>query len=205
MGLAAMAEIERGWSGPATIAQLRRHLADPFSRNAYPLLLNTGLSGLLGVGFWFFAARYYTDPDVGRGSALISTMTFLSGIVAINLTGTLSRFVPQTGQRTGRMVLLCYALSCLAAAALTAGFLLAGGYWGPSFELLRDPITALWFLAAVVLANIFTVQDGVLVGLRGSVLVLAENTFFGILKIVLLVFFAAVSRVTGCSCPGLPR
>jgi O-antigen/teichoic acid export membrane protein len=186
-----MAEIERGWSGRATIAQLRQHLADPFSRNAYPLLLNTGLSGLLGVGFWFFAARYYTDPDVGRGSALISTMTFLSGIVAINLTGTLSRFVPQTGQRTGRLVLLCYALSCLAAAALTAGFLLTAGYWGPSFELLRDPITALWFLAAVVLANIFTVQDGVLVGLRGSVWVLAENTFFGILKIVLLVFFAA--------------
>lgn len=177
-------------SGQASITQLRRHLADPFSRNAYPLLLNTALTGLLGVGFWFFAARYYTDPDVGRGSALISTMTLLSGIVAINLIGTLSRFVPQAGQRTGRLVLLCYALSCLAAAVLTAGFLLTAGYWGPSFELLRDPITALWFLVAVVLANIFTVQDGVLVGLRGSIWVLVENTLFGILKIILLVLFA---------------
>jgi hypothetical protein len=178
-------------SGRASIAQLRRHLADPFSRNAYPLLLNTALTGLLGAAFWFFATRYYTDPDVGRGSALISTMTFLSGIVAINLTGTLSRFVPQAGRRTGRLVLLCYALSCLAAAVLTAGFLLTAGYWGPSFELLRDPVRALWFLAAVVLANIFTVQDGVLVGLRGSVWVLTENTLFGILKIVFLMLFAA--------------
>ncbi|MGH3965016.1 MAG: lipopolysaccharide biosynthesis protein [Pseudonocardiaceae bacterium] len=172
------------------LRQLRSHLAEPFSRNAYALLLNTGLTGLLGIVFWLLAARYYTDADVGRGSALISTMTLLSGVVAINLTGTLSRFIPQTGRRTSRLVLYSYGFSSIVVAALTAGFLLTLGYWGPSFDLLRDPVTALWFVAAAVAASVFTVQDGVLVGLRSSVWVPVENALFGFAKIILLVLFA---------------
>jgi ABC-type sugar transport system permease subunit len=139
---------------PVMIQQLRRHLAEPFSRNAYALIINTGLTGLLGIGFWLLASQHYTDPDVGRGSTLISTMALLSGVVAINLTGTLSRFIPQTGLRTGKLVLLLYLLSSLAVAALTGGFLLTLRYWGPSFDLLRNPTTALWFIAAVVIMSI---------------------------------------------------
>lgn len=169
---------------------LRGQLAEPFSRNAYALMLNTGLTGILGIGFWVLAAQYYPDPDVGRGSALISTMTLLSGVVAINLTGTLSRFIPQTGRRTSQIVLLSYALSSLTVAALTTGFLLTREFWGPTFDLLRDPATALWFVAVVVTASVFTIQDGVLVGLRSSVWVPVENTLFGIAKIILLVLFA---------------
>lgn len=172
------------------IQRLRVHLAEPFSRNAYALILNTGLTGLLGIGFWLLASQHYTDPDIGRGSTLISTMALLSGVVAVNLTGTLSRFIPQTGQHTGKLVLFSYLLSSLAVAALTGGFLLTLRYWGPSFDLLRDPATALWFFAAVVLTNIFTVQDGILVGLRRSVWVPVKNTLFGIIKLVLLVYLA---------------
>lgn len=172
------------------IQRLRGHLAEPFSRNAYALILNTGLTGLLGIGFWLLASQRYTDPDIGRGSILISTMALLSGVVAINLTGTLSRFIPQTGQHTGKLVLFSYLLSSVAVAALTGGFLLTLRYWGPSFDLLRDPATALWFFAAVVLTNIFTIQDGILVGLRRSVWVPVKNTLFGIIKLILLVFLA---------------
>src|SRR4051794_34525093 len=86
-------------SGPSSAsARLRDHLAEPFSRNAYALILNTGVTGALGVVFWFLAARYYSDADVGRGSALISAMTLLASIVGINLTGTLSHFLPRAGR-----------------------------------------------------------------------------------------------------------
>lgn len=153
-------------------------------------MLNTGLTGLLGVIYWLLAARNYDDPDVGRGSAVLSAMMLLSGLVAVNITGTLSRFIPQTGRRIGRLVLCVYAISSVAVVALTAGFLLTLGYWGPSFALLRDPTTALWFVVAVVAAGIFTMQDGVLIGLRSSVWVPVENALFGIAKIVLLVLLA---------------
>lgn len=170
---------------------LRSHIADPFARNAYPLILNTALTGVLGIGFWWLAPRYYSDADVGRGSALISVMTLLSGAVAINLTGTLSRFIPRAGRRTGRLVGGVYLLSSVVVAVLSAGFLLTLGRWGPTFDLLRDPTMALYFVPVVVVAGIFTLQDSVLTALRSSVWVPVENTCFGILKIVLLVLMAA--------------
>ena len=171
--------------------RLRRHLSDPFFRNGYALIVNTGLTGALGLVFWAIAARTYTDPDVGRGSALISAMTLLSGIVAINLAGTLSRFIPEIGRRTSRFVLTVYGLSSVAVLGLAVGFLLSLARWGPSFELLRDPTTALWFVGAVVAAGIFTIQDGVLVGLRSASWVALENVLFGIAKIFLLVVLVA--------------
>ncbi|WP_214365539.1 lipopolysaccharide biosynthesis protein [Pseudonocardia sp. H11422] len=179
-----------GEGRPRRVAQLRSHLAQPFFRNAYALIVNTGVSGLLGIAFWAIAARHYSDPDVGRGSALISAMTLLSGIVAINLTGTLSRFIPESGRRTRPLVLCAYAVSSAVVLVLTVGFLLTLDSWGPSFELLRDPTTAVWFILAVVAAGLFTVQDGVLVGLRSSVWVPVENTVFGVAKIALLVALA---------------
>lgn len=193
-----MTDIDHGTRpdlGPATAdprarERLRGHLADPFFRNAYALIVNTGLTGLLGVAFWAIAARTYSDPDVGRASALISAMTVLSGVVAINLTGTLSRFIPESGRRTRALVVWAYALSSAAVLVLAAGFLLTLDRWGPSFDLLRDPSTAAWFLVLVVAAGAFTVQDGVLIGLRASVWVPVENVLFGIAKIVLLVVLA---------------
>ena len=72
---------------------------DPFFRNAYALIANTGLTGALGSSSGPRRPHLH-DPDVGRGSALISAMTLLSGIVAINLAGTLGRFIPESGERT---------------------------------------------------------------------------------------------------------
>ncbi|EME99511.1 hypothetical protein H340_15786, partial [Streptomyces mobaraensis NBRC 13819 = DSM 40847] len=40
----------------------------PLFRNAFALMLNTGISAVLGVGFWLVAARYYSEDAVGRGS-----------------------------------------------------------------------------------------------------------------------------------------
>ena len=51
----------------------------PLFRNAYALMLNTGISGVLGLGFWLVAARYYTEAAVGQGSAAIAAMKLLAG------------------------------------------------------------------------------------------------------------------------------
>ena len=170
---------------------LRGQLADPFSRNAYALVLNTGLTGLLGVAYWWLAPHYYSDADVGRGSALISVMTLLSGAVAINLTGTLNRFIPRSGRHTARLVGGVYLLSSVVVLALGGGFLLTLGRWGATFAPLREPVMALCFASAVVIAGIFTMEDAVLTGLRSSVWVPVGNTCFGVIKIVFLVLLAS--------------
>lgn len=171
-------------------ARLRNHLNEPYFRNAYALMLNTGLNGLLGVVYWLLAARNYDASQVGRGSALISAMVLLSGVLAVNIRGTLTWLIPQAGRWTGRLVLYAYALSSVIVVPLTVGFLLTRGYWGPAFDPLGDSGTASLFVVAAVACGIFAMQDGVLIGLRNSVWVPLENAIFGVAKIVLLVLLA---------------
>lgn len=162
-----------------------------FLRNAYALVLNTGISGSLGLVYWILAARDYDDSDVGRGSAAISALMLLTGLVSVNFAGTLNRFIPRTGRRTVAVVAFVYLVTSLVVAVLAVALLvvlhLVGG---PAFELLRDPQVRIWFVVAAVAASIVTVQDSVLTGLRSAVWVPVWNAAFAVAKIVLLVLLA---------------
>jgi len=162
----------------------------PFFRNAYALVLNSGISGALGLVFWFLAARHYDDPDVGRGSAALSVLMLLSGLVSVNAAGTLNRFIPKAGRHTFAVVAWAYLLTSAVIAVLAVAFLATLDWWGPNFDLLRAPHTRLWFVAAAVAASVITVQESVLTGLRAAVWVPVGNAAFGVAKIVLLLVLA---------------
>ncbi|MFI9775190.1 lipopolysaccharide biosynthesis protein [Streptomyces sp. NPDC051956] len=166
-------------------------------RNAYALMLNTGISGVLGVGFWLAAAHYYTADAVGQGSAAIAAMKFLAGLTAVTLTGALARFIPIAGRATGRFIFRTYAGSSVAVAFAALVFLLTLDVWGPSYRFLHGPVNGLGFIAAVVAWSLLTLQDGVLTGLRSALWVPVGNTVFSTVKLGLLVAFAVAVPTTG--------
>ncbi|MGW4275431.1 lipopolysaccharide biosynthesis protein [Streptomyces seoulensis] len=166
-------------------------------RNAYALMLNTGISAVLGLGFWLVAARYYSDSAVGQGSAAIAAMKFLAGLTAVTLTGALARFIPVSGRATGHLVARTYAGSSLVVACAAAVFLLTLDTWGPSYRFLHGLTHGLGFIAAVMAWNLLTLQDGVLTGLRSAPWVPVGNTVFSAVKLALLVSLAGVLATTG--------
>lgn len=176
---------------------LRKHLSEPLFRNGYALMVNTGVTGLLGVTYWLVAARHYSAADVGRASAAYSAMNLLSGLTAFNLLGMLTRFIPQSGHRTAGLVLRAYVFSSLASLLVTIPFVLMVGHLGSSYAELASVPAALIFTGCIVCWGIFTLQDGVLVGLRGAVWVPLENGTFSIVKIVLLLALATSLPHTG--------
>ncbi|MFG2950577.1 lipopolysaccharide biosynthesis protein [Streptomyces adustus] len=166
-------------------------------RNAYALMLNTGISAVLGLGFWLAAARYYSESAVGQGSAAIAAMKLLAGLTAVTLTGALARFIPIAGRVTRRLISATYAGSS-AVVALAAGvFLLTLNVWGPSYRFLHGPLNGLGFVVAVVAWNLLTLQDGVLTGLRSALWVPVGNTVFSAVKLGLLVAFATALPTSG--------
>ncbi|WP_317442495.1 lipopolysaccharide biosynthesis protein [Streptomyces collinus] len=169
----------------------------PLFRNAYALMLNTGISAVLGLGFWLAAARYYSESAVGQGSAAIAAMKLLAGLTAVTLTGALARFIPVSGKRTGRLIFRTYAGSSLIVALAAGAFLMTLGAWGPSYRFLHGPVNGLGFVAAVVAWNLLTLQDGVLTGLRSAPWVPVGNTVFSAVKLGLLVAFAVAVPTTG--------
>ncbi|MGW3024104.1 lipopolysaccharide biosynthesis protein [Streptomyces sp. NPDC001221] len=166
-------------------------------RNAYALMLNTGISAVLGLGYWLVAARYYSDAAVGQGSAAIAAMKLLAGLTAVTLTGALARFIPISGRATGRLILRTYAGSSVVVALAAGIFLLTLNVWGQSYRFLHGPGPALVFVVAVVAWNLLTLQDGVLTGLRSALWVPVGNTVFSAVKLVLLVGLAAAIPMMG--------
>ncbi|CAM5542128.1 Lipopolysaccharide biosynthesis protein OS=Streptomyces alboniger OX=132473 GN=CP975_06970 PE=4 SV=1 [Streptomyces alboniger] len=169
----------------------------PLFRNAYALMLNTGISGVLGVGFWLAAARYYSESAVGQGSAAIAAMKLLAGLTAVTLTGALARFIPIAGRATGRLIFRTYAGSSVAVALAAGVFLLTLDLWGPSYRFLHGPVHGIGFVLAVVAWSVLTLQDGVLTGLRNALWVPVGNTAFSVAKLGLLIAMAAAIPTAG--------
>ncbi|MFE9769027.1 lipopolysaccharide biosynthesis protein [Streptomyces sp. NPDC005808] len=166
-------------------------------RNAYALMLNTGISAVLGLGYWLIAARYYTETAVGQGSAAIAAMKLLAGLTAVTLTGALARFIPVAGRATGRLIFRTYLGSSVVVALAAGVFLLTLSSWGPSYRFLHGSLAGLGFVVAVVAWSLLTLQDGVLTGLRSALWVPVGNTVFSVVKLVLLIALASVIPATG--------
>ncbi|MFJ1973036.1 lipopolysaccharide biosynthesis protein [Streptomyces sp. NPDC087903] len=183
--------------GSATSGTGRGAGADSMFKNAYFLMLSTGVSAVLGLGFWLVAARYYSEEAVGQGSAAIAAMRLLASITATTMIGAVVRFVPRAGRATGSLVWRAYAASSVVVVVASVGFLFTLGWWGPSYAPLDTPTAGALFVAASVAWALLTLQDGVLTGLRKAEWVPAGNAVFSVGKLILLVVFATSVPVLG--------
>ncbi|GAA2573127.1 MATE family efflux transporter [Actinomadura fulvescens] len=174
---------------PGQPGWLRRELSNPLFRNAYALVANGGLTGLLGLAYWALGAKFYAPDDVGRNWAVIQAIMFVGSVTMLNFL--LIRFIPQTARGTRALVLVCYGTGTAAAALLALAFLATLEVWGPSFQHLNEGKAAVWFLVMAVAWNLWNQQEGVFTGLRHAGWVPVVNAVFGATKLVMLVALAA--------------
>ncbi|MEU0055240.1 lipopolysaccharide biosynthesis protein [Streptomyces sp. NPDC006334] len=160
-------------------------------------MLSTGVSAVLGLGFWLVAARCYTEEAVGQGSAAIAAMRLLASITATTMIGAVVRFVPRAGRVTGSLVWRTYAASSVVVAVAGVVFLLTLDLWGASYAPLGTPLAGAAFVVACVAWALLTLQDGVLTGLRRSGWVPVGNAVFSVGKLILLFVFAGAVPVLG--------
>lgn len=171
----------------------RRELSDPLSRGGLALLANTGLTGLLGFGYWIIAAHLFSTYVVGTVGALVAATTLFSGLGQLNLSGMLVRFLPKAEGKSRRLVLTTYTFAASTSALLAIVTLAFIDYFSPATATLRlSLLQSALFVLAVAATAIFTIEDSVLVGLRRAVWIPIENGTFGIVKIVLLFAFAPI-------------
>jgi O-antigen/teichoic acid export membrane protein len=154
-------------------------------------MANTVTTSALGVVFWAAASRIYPPRRLGEDAALVSAMILLSTVSQLNLSMGIPRLLPQVRERRWRPVLGSYAVTSALAVLLTAGFVVLVPRLSAGFAFLGDdPRLVLALISAVVLWNIFALQDAVLTAARWAVVVPIENGVFGLLKIGLMILLA---------------
>ncbi|HEX9016725.1 MAG TPA: oligosaccharide flippase family protein [Chloroflexota bacterium] len=175
------------------------HLRVPLFRNAYALILSTGLTSGLGFVYWLVAARLYPPDVVGLNSAALSSMMFLAGLAQFSLTNVLIRFIPRA--KTAALTLTDRATLLTVVAALVASlvFIFFGvDQWAPSLRFLRSsPLLEAVFALSTVTWGVFVLQEGILTGLRSATWVPVKNAAFSVGKLVLLVLFVALLPAYG--------
>ncbi|GAA4679521.1 hypothetical protein GCM10023215_10800 [Pseudonocardia yuanmonensis] len=170
----------------------RRSLLPSLELNAFALMAATGITALVGLGFWAIAARL-PAAEVGRSSAILSTATMLSQVAASNVGLLFGRVLASAGTKARTLVLGGYGIATAIALLLGAGFLL----FFPHDEL----FPTLWDRAAfpllVALLALSTLQDWVLTGLRRSTWIPLEQLLFALGKMGLLILFANLAFEKG--------
>ncbi|MDQ3897386.1 MAG: hypothetical protein M3326_09135 [Actinomycetota bacterium] len=164
---------------------------DPLASTAWALMANTVVTSVLGMAFWAGASRFYSAGELGESAALISAMMLLSVVSQLNLAMGISRLLPQVRRERWRPVTAAYGVSAGVGLLVTAAFAVLAPRVSSSFDFLgRDALLAVALVVAVVLWNVFALQDAVLTAARWAAAVPVENGLFGLLKIGLMVALA---------------
>lgn len=177
--------------------RLREHLSDPLYRTGYYLILGTGVTSLLGVGFWALAAHSYSARVVGLNAAAISAMTLVAEACTLGLSAVLVRYLPVAGGSTRRLVSRSYAVTI--SLALSFGLLaaLTSSVWSPELSFLSGGGWLLGFVLATGATTVFTLQDSVLTGLKAAKWIPLENALYALAKLLLLVVLATTLTGSG--------
>lgn len=174
------------------LALVRPASGDSLFRSGYALVISTLATSAFGVGYWILAARLYPPRILGQQSGAISAMLMLSNFAQMNMFFALTRFIPRAGSATGRLIGYAYGACTAASIVFACTFVIVAPRVSPKFSFFSAELSvAVGFVAAVALWGTFSLQDGVLTALRRASWVPVENVAFGIVKLGLLVVFAA--------------
>jgi O-antigen/teichoic acid export membrane protein len=180
------------------VARVLAALRDPAYRGSYALVANTVGTNIIGAVYWAVAARLYGPEALGRAVALISALMLVAILSQLNLSSTLMRFLPQMGARSaGRLIRLSYLATSFTALAGSVIFVTVLPRLSSEWHFVGgSPFLAVLFAVSVIIWEIFTLQDGALVGLQHADAVPIENVVYALAKLALLVVAAKLLAST---------
>jgi len=177
--------------------KLEQFVAIPLYSNAFYLMLNAGVMALFGFFFWVVVARFYTEAEVGLGSAIISAMSLLSIISLVGLNISLVRFLPHS-DKPQELINSCYTLGGLVSLAIAGIFLAGLGFWSPALAFVKqNAVFASVFMVFTMLWTLHSLVNYTFVAQRRAGFVLSKNTIFSVLKLGFPVLFVLFFRTFG--------
>ena len=167
-------------------------LRNPLLRNGHLLTLSSGLTAVIGLGYWTVSAWNYDAAAVGSNTAAISMMMLVVAIAHLNLPSAVVRFVPTAGRRTKQLVAGAYLLSGCVALVVGVCAVTLVRFVSPDTNFFDGALAPAMFVFATMVYTIFVIQDGVLTALRRTPLVPVENFIFAAAKLGVVVVLAAL-------------
>ena len=87
------------------------------------LVVGAGVQALTGAVFWLVAARIDTTDDVGRATALFTSILFIAYLAGLGLQVSLARFAPGRDHESHAVFAWAVTLTVVSSAAVAGGYL----------------------------------------------------------------------------------
>ncbi len=150
-----------------------------------------------GFVFWTAAARLYEPREVGLTAAAVSAVGLLAMLATLGLDQALVRFVPEAADPRG-LVNSSLTLGTVVALVLSLGFVAGLGLWSPALLPLRQhPLAAAGLVVAAAGATASGLLHYAFLAWKRAGLGLVQSSVFNIIRIVLVVAFAAGRDAVG--------
>lgn len=162
---------------------LAREWNDPALRGSYLMLVNTGITALLGFAFWVAAARLLSIEDVGIGMASVAVITTIANLGQLNLYQSAGVLLAQARRSARRVQAQLLGLVTLTTAGIGVGAVVIGEIFG-WFD--SVPVAPIVIVTCAVAWSWFAVKDGLLIATGRYRSVPAVNGLYGILKLAAL-------------------
>lgn len=151
------------------------------------LLGTTGITAVLGLVFWWLAARTLWVSAVGYGSAVVSAMMLVGTFGMAGLNTVLLGKLARRPRDAAGLLTAALCTSGLISAALASCFLLVGTEFVPKIaQHMHSAWEVALFIVGSALTGITLVLDEALLGLLGGSVQLWRNAAFAVAKLAAL-------------------
>jgi len=171
---------------------IAEHIKSPLYRNSFFLMANTVVTSGLGFFFWMVVARFYTEAEVGWGSAIISVISLLAMLSVPGFGSSIIRFLPKA-EKPQELINSCLTISGALAVVLAVIFIAGLDIWSPALAFIkRNIIFAVAFVFFVLAQTLYGAIASVFIARRRADFTLYKSAIFSLLKIplpILMVIF----------------
>lgn len=165
-------------------------------RNAFNLMLSSGIISLFGFVFWIIVARSYSSHDVGIATTLISSALLISLLGQAGFDTTFIRFLPKAKNKNAH-ISTGIIVSGFMSATIAIVFCLISPMLAPKLAFLAsNPADASLFVGFVVFATWNALTNAALIAYRKTIYVLIIDFLFSVVKVSLLFFVATGGPMT---------
>ena len=156
------------------------------------LLATTMVTTVLGLAFWWVAARMLPLSQVGYGSAAVSALTLVGTFGMAGMNTVLIGYLARSPEHANGLLTAAMYACGLVSALLASGFWLVTAVMLPrAAPYLHSGTEAVTFIAGSALTGAALVLDQALLGTIGGSLQLWRNAAFAVAKLVALAGLAA--------------
>ena len=159
--------------------------------NSIYLMMATAVMAGLGFFFWILASRLFSAEMVGLATTLISVTSLVTSFSLLGLDNGLIRYLPKSENKNS-LINTALTITGLTSVVITVVYLIFIHTFTPRLLFIREsPVMAVGLVLFTTCYSLNSLFEGVFTALRKTVYVLAKNTIFSVVKLVLPVMLVA--------------